>query len=94
MLPAGSHRGRWIAAGLLLQIIGAGGPALIVLLRARHDVLGQISRSTIRLAWHEVLSSPADAALIAGGVVLFPSAPWPWPGRSQGGGRRSWSPCR
>ncbi len=89
MLPAVSHRGRWIAAGLLLQIIGAGGPALIVVLRARHDVLGQISRSTIRLAWYEVLRSPADAALIAGGVVLFAVGAVPWRGRSPAGGRRS-----
>ncbi len=66
------HRGRWIASGLVLQILGAGIPALIVVLRAKHDsVVGQIGLSTVRLAGHEVLRSRTDAELIVAGIALF-----------------------
>ncbi len=71
-MEAVGHRGRWIASGLVLQILGAGIPALIVVLRAKHDsVVGQIGLSTVRLAGHEVLRSRSDAALIVAGIALF-----------------------
>jgi hypothetical protein len=66
------HRARWIAWGLVLQVAGAGVPALVVLERAKKDsMLGQISRYTVRLAWHEALRSPADIALMVLGPVAF-----------------------
>jgi hypothetical protein len=67
-----AHRVRWIAWGLVLQVAGAGIPAFVVLERAKKDsVLGQISRYTVRLAWHEALRSPADVALMVFGLAAF-----------------------
>ncbi len=66
------QRGRWIVAGLLAQIVGVGVPTVVVLLQAKHDsVVGHLTRYTVYLAWREVLRSPADAALVALGIVLF-----------------------
>ena len=66
------HRVRWIVWGLVLQVAGAGVPALVVLERAKKDsVLGQISRYTVRLAWHEALRSPEDVALMVFGLAAF-----------------------
>jgi hypothetical protein len=67
-----TSRARWIAWGLLAQVIGAGFPAAVVLERAKKDsVIGQITRYTVRLAWHEALRSPSDVALMAFGLVAF-----------------------
>jgi hypothetical protein len=67
-----AHRVRWIAWGLVLQVAGAGIPAFVVLERGKKDsVLGQISRYTVRLAWHEALRSPADVALMVFGLAAF-----------------------
>jgi hypothetical protein len=67
-----AHRARWIAWGLLVQVLGAGLPAVVVLERAKKDsVIGQITRYTVRLAWHEALRSPSDVALMAFGLVAF-----------------------
>lgn len=81
MLPAAPNRreltpvharGRWIAWGLALQVIGVGIPVVAAVRRA-HDagVGGALTHYTARLIWHEMLRSGADVALIALGVVLF-----------------------
>jgi hypothetical protein len=69
--PVG-HRARWIAWGISLQVVGVGIPVVVVLGRAsKEGVAGQISRYTVRLAWHEVLQSGPDLALIALAVAVF-----------------------
>ncbi len=66
------HRARWIAWGFALQVLGVGAPAAVVLERAKHDsALGQVTRYTIRLAWHEALRSASDVGLLATGLALF-----------------------
>jgi hypothetical protein len=65
-------RGRWIAWGLALQVIGVGIPVTAALRRAHEDgVVGGITHYTVRLVWREMLRSGADVALIVLGVVLF-----------------------
>jgi hypothetical protein len=66
------HRTRWIAWGLVLQVVGVGIPVLVVVLRARHDsVVGHITRYTVRLAWTEMLHNGSDVALILLGSGVF-----------------------
>lgn len=66
------NRVRWIAWGFLLQVVGVGTPTAVVLERAKKDsVLGQVSRYTVRLAWHEALRSASDVALLAVGLMAF-----------------------
>ncbi len=65
-------RGRWIAWGLALQVIGVGIPVTEALRRARESgVGGALTHYTVRLVWHEMLRSHADVALLVLGVVLF-----------------------
>jgi hypothetical protein len=65
-------RGRWVAWGLALQMIGVGIPVVTALHRAHESgVGGAVTHYTIRLVWHEMLRSGADVALIVLGVVLF-----------------------
>jgi hypothetical protein len=65
-------RGRWLACGLALQVIGVGIPVTIALRRAHESgVGGAITHYTVRLVWHEMLRSGADVALIVLGVALF-----------------------
>jgi hypothetical protein len=81
VLPAAPHRrelrpvharGRWVAWGLALQVIGVGIPVLTAVRRAHEaGVGGAVTHYTIRLVWHEMLRSGADVALIVLGVALF-----------------------
>jgi hypothetical protein len=64
-------RGRWIAWGLALQVIGVGIPVVTAIRRAHEAVGGALTHYTIRLVWHEMLRSGADVALIVLGVALF-----------------------
>jgi hypothetical protein len=65
-------RGRWVAWGLALQVIGMGIPVVTAVHRAHESgVGGALTHYTIRLVWHEMLRSGADVALIVLGVVLF-----------------------
>ena len=65
-------RGRWVAWGLALQVIGVGIPVVTALRRAHEaNVGGAVTHYTIRLVWHEMLRSGADVGLIVIGVVLF-----------------------
>ncbi len=71
-LPPVRARGRWIAWGLALQVIGIGIPSVAAIRRAHEDgVVGGLTHYTVRLVWHEMLRSGADVALIVLGVVLF-----------------------
>jgi hypothetical protein len=65
-------RGRWVAWGLALQVIGVGIPVATAIHRAHEaGVGGALTHYTTRLVWHEMLRSGADVALIVLGVVLF-----------------------
>jgi hypothetical protein len=71
-LPPVRARGRWVAWGLGLQVIGVGIPVIAALHRAHEaSVGGAVTHYTIRLVWHEMLHRGADVALIVLGVVLF-----------------------
>jgi uncharacterized membrane protein len=71
LAPVG-NRARWIAWGLLLQVVGVGIPVAAVVVRARKDsVLGHVTRYTVRLAWTEMLHNGSDMALIVLGTVVF-----------------------
>lgn len=71
-LPPVRSRGRWIAWGLALQVIGVGIPVVVAIRRAHEDgVVGSLTHYTIRLVWHEMLRSGADVALIVLGVAVF-----------------------
>jgi hypothetical protein len=71
-LPPVRARGRWIAWGLALQVIGVGIPVAAAIRRAQESGLtGGITHYTVRLVWHEMLRSGADVALIVLGVVVF-----------------------
>ena len=81
MLPAAPNRrelspiharGRWVAWGLALQVVGVGVPVAAAIRRAHEaGVGGALTHYTIRLVWHEMLRSGADVALIVLGVLLF-----------------------
>jgi hypothetical protein len=65
-------RGRWLAWGLALQVIGVGIPVVTAVHRAHEaGVGGALSHYTLRLVWHEMLRRGADVALIILGVALF-----------------------
>jgi hypothetical protein len=65
-------RGRWVAWGLSLQVVGVGIPVVAAVHRAHEaSVGGAVTHYTIRLLWHEMLHRGADVALIVLGVVLF-----------------------
>src|SRR5262245_19246992 len=67
-----AHRNRWIAGGLVLQLIGIGVPVAVVVERAKHDnLLKNPDVYTVRLLWHELLQRHSDVALMVLGVVLF-----------------------
>lgn len=69
--PVG-RRSVWVAWGLTLEVIGAGIPVTVALVRAnREGLLGSITRYTVRLIEHELLRSRADVALIILGVLVF-----------------------
>lgn len=67
-----AHRGWWIFAGLVLQLVGIGGPAFYVWRKAKHqDVGGLITVATVKLAWHESLHAKAGVEVLVGGAALF-----------------------
>ena len=71
-LPPVQGRGRWLAWGLVLQVIGVGIPVTVALRRAHEDGLGgAVTHYTVRLVWHEMLHRGGDVALIVLGVLLF-----------------------
>lgn len=88
-----SIAGGGIGSGLLLQIIGVGIPAVVVLRRAKHDsVLGHVSRYTVSLAWHEVgglLVLGVGAVILAGLFALAEDGDLDWLTWSGGGERRN-----
>ena len=67
-----AHRGRWIAGGLALQLVGLGAPIAYVVAKAKHEsITGLISVTTVRLAWHESLHARAGIAVLAAGAIVF-----------------------
>jgi hypothetical protein len=69
--PVG-RRSAWVAWGLALEVIGAGIPVTVALVRAhREGLLGSVTHYTVRLIEHELLRSRADVALIILGVLVF-----------------------
>ena len=66
------HRGRWIAGGLVLQLVGVGSPTIYVYGRAKHLSLGDaLTFATVKLAWHNSLHTKAGAVTLAVGLALF-----------------------
>ena len=69
--PVG-RRSVWVAWGFALEVIGAGIPVTVALVRAqREGLVGSVTHYTVRLIEHELLRSRGDVALIILGVLVF-----------------------
>lgn len=67
-----AHSGRWISAGLVLQLAGVGGPVAYVWTKAKHqDVGGLITVATVKLAWRQSLHAKTGVEVLVGGAALF-----------------------
>ncbi|WP_034266090.1 hypothetical protein [Actinospica robiniae] len=67
-----ARRGRWIAGGLALQLVGVGAPVDYVYSKAKHLGVGDaLTFATFKLAWHNSLHTRAGAVTLAVGLVLF-----------------------
>lgn len=62
----------WIAGGLILQAVGAGGVAAYVWFQVRHqNIGGHITAATIRLAWHGEVHTRAGLAVLVVGALIY-----------------------
>ena len=62
----------WIACGLILQAVGAGGVAAYVWFQVRHQNIGvHITAATIRLAWHGEVHTRAGLAVLVAGALIY-----------------------
>lgn len=61
----------WILGGLALQFVGGAIPAVVVWRLGRAEQLaGELSKYSIRLAWHDALHTPLGIAALLGGLAL------------------------
>jgi hypothetical protein len=69
--PLGS-RAAWVASGLILQAVGAGGVAAYVWLKVRQqNIGGHVTAATIRLAWHGEVHTRQGLAVLAAGALIY-----------------------
>ena len=65
-------RASWVAGGLILQAVGAGGVAAYVWLKVRHqNIGGHLTAATIRLAWHSEAHTRQGLAVLAVGALIY-----------------------
>jgi hypothetical protein len=65
-------RNLWLFCGLVLQIVGMGGPVAYLVSKAhREGIGGHITAATVKLAWHGELDSKSGLALLIVGAVVF-----------------------
>ena len=61
----------WILGGLALQFVGGAIPAVVVWRLGRAEQLaGEVTKYSIRLAWHDALHTPLGIAALLGGLAL------------------------
>ena len=61
----------WILAGLALQFVGGAIPAVVVWRLGRAEQLaGEVTKYSIRLAWHDTLHTPVGIAALLGGLAI------------------------
>lgn len=72
-MPALSRsRASWVATGLSLQAVGAGGVAAYVWVKVRHqNIGGHLTAATIQLAWHSQVHTLQGLAVLAAGALLY-----------------------
>src|SRR5215469_18520703 len=71
MLAAVHSRRPWILGGLALQFAGAALPAVVMWRMGRAEELaGEITKYTVRLAWHDALHTPLGIASLIVGMAL------------------------
>lgn len=72
MLGPLRSRASWVASGLILQAVGAGGVAAYVWLRVGHqNIGGHVTAATIRLAWHGEVHTRQGLAVLAAGALIY-----------------------
>src|SRR5260370_5774411 len=72
MLGPLRSRASWVASGLILQAVGAGGMAAYVWFKVRHqNIGGHVTAATIRLAWHSEVPTPPGLAVLAAGAPIY-----------------------
>jgi hypothetical protein len=72
MLGPLRSRASWVANGLILQAVGAGGVAAYVWLKVCHqNIGGHVTAATIRLAWHGEIHTPQGLAVLAAGALIY-----------------------
>ncbi len=72
MLGPLRSRASWVASGLILQAVGAGGVAAYVWLKVRHqNIGGHVTAATIRLAWHGEVHTRQGLAVLAAGALIY-----------------------
>ncbi len=69
--PLRSHAS-WVASGLILQAVGAGGVAAYVWPKVRYqNIDGHVTAATIRLAWHSEVHTRQGLAVLAAGAFVY-----------------------
>jgi hypothetical protein len=64
-------KARWFWPGIVLELVGMAGPAAYVLIKAKHQSVGNsFTLATVKLAWHGSVHSKAGLAVLIGGAVL------------------------
>src|SRR5260370_27106594 len=72
MLGPLRSRASWVASGLILQAVGAGGMAAYVWLKVRHqNIGGHVTAATIRLAWHGEVHTRQGLAVLTAGALIY-----------------------
>lgn len=62
----------WVASGLTLQAVGAGGVAAYVWLKVRHqNIGGHVTAATIRLAWHGEIHTRQGLTVLVAGTLIY-----------------------
>jgi hypothetical protein len=65
-------RAPWVAGGLVLQAVGAGGVSAYLWHRVRHqNADGHITAAMIRLAWHGEVHTRSGLAVLAAGTIVY-----------------------
>ncbi len=72
MLGPVRSRAPWVASGLVLQAVSAGGVAAYLWHNVRHqNAGGHITAAMIRLAWHGEVHTRSGLAVLAAGTVVY-----------------------
>ncbi len=63
---------RWVAIGLVLQLLGVGPPAAYLISKIRHENIGgHITAATVRLTWHGQVHTTTGLLVLIAGAAVF-----------------------